>query len=842
MSSWTQTEAPSCTEDGEKERHCVRANCSYSEIEPIDAMGHSYSDATCMSSEICSRCGEFGEPALGHTPSEDWSCDANIHYHRCKNVGCTEWLDVSVHELVTKTTTETVTDGYIVIVFDKCDTCAFKTELGRTIQHVHNDHKVLEGYEPTCTEDGLTFGVKCNTCGEILLAQETKDALGHLFVEGECQRCGEKEFSEELELQLVNASDYGIYYVVKSIGDCTSEHIVIPNCYQGKPVLKISDSAFKNCTFIKDVYIPNSIVTIGANAFRNCTNLTSVDIPNSVKSIGSAAFMDCSNLVNVSFEGDSVISSLQSSCFANCCALSNFAIPNSVSSVGQNVFSGCTSIVVVVDGISYVDKWVIDCDESISTTTLREGTVGIAEYALSRCNFTSLTLCDSLIYVNMSALYGADIESIFITKNVEIIDQSAFASCYNLKSVKFADDCNLTFIGSLAFKNCRALTTITIPKSVTYISSWSPWTGCSNLTSINIEEGNEHYRVEDNVLYDKEMTILIHYVDRPCLTKFVVPSTVKEISDYAFYGKTSLLELVLPEGVIEIGAYSITNCTNLVSVSLPSTLKNTASVATSNSGNQRLVEVVNNSPISIAVGQTDLTTNAIEVHSGVSEITTIEDFLFYSYNDVHYLIAYVGNNSSPVLPESYNGEPYVINDYAFYGCEIIDDLTIPNNVTRIGKNSFALCGLDSIVFESDSRLETIGGWAFYDHNSSCEEIIIPKSVVSIEEYAFVNMRIKNLAFESGSVLETIGNGAFSFSSITGDLVLPKTLKSIGENAFRYSDIENIYYLGAQDEWLQISIAEENDVITQATVYYYSENEPIAEGCHWHCVDGVITKW
>lgn len=51
----------------------------------------------------------------------------------------------------------------------------------------------IPGQEPTCTESGLTEGVQCTTCGEILTAQESIPALGHAYdddYDEECNRCG----------------------------------------------------------------------------------------------------------------------------------------------------------------------------------------------------------------------------------------------------------------------------------------------------------------------------------------------------------------------------------------------------------------------------------------------------------------------------------------------------------------------------------------------------------------------------------------------------------------------------------------------------------------------------
>ena len=61
----------------------------------------------------------------------------------------------------------------------------------------------------------------------------------------------------------------------------------------------IGEGAFKDCTSLESIDIPNSVTEIDGYAFGGCTSLESIDIPNSVTEIGEVAFEDCTSLKSI---------------------------------------------------------------------------------------------------------------------------------------------------------------------------------------------------------------------------------------------------------------------------------------------------------------------------------------------------------------------------------------------------------------------------------------------------------------------------------------------------------------------------------------------------------------
>lgn len=81
--------------------------------------------------------------------------------------------------------------------------------------------------------------------------------------------------------------------------DGSETSVTIEATYEGVPVTKIGNEAFKGCTSLTEIVIPESVTVIGNFAFEDCSGFKEFVIPDNVTSIGANAFLNCTSLTSV---------------------------------------------------------------------------------------------------------------------------------------------------------------------------------------------------------------------------------------------------------------------------------------------------------------------------------------------------------------------------------------------------------------------------------------------------------------------------------------------------------------------------------------------------------------
>ena len=141
------------------------------------------------------------------------------------------------------------------------------------------------------------------------------------------------------DIEVPNDDNVTIYYI------WTNNETELAVSYQGSSYSSYSNEYADKVVIPESVYYNGAfypITSIGLNAFRGCSSLTSVTIPNSVTSIGNSAFYGCSGLTSVAIPNS--VTRIGNSAFYGCSGLTSVTIPNSVTSIGTRAFLGCSSL------------------------------------------------------------------------------------------------------------------------------------------------------------------------------------------------------------------------------------------------------------------------------------------------------------------------------------------------------------------------------------------------------------------------------------------------------------------------------------------------------------------
>ena len=129
---------------------------------------------------------------------------------------------------------------------------------------------------------------------------------------------------------------------------------------------------------------------------------------------------------------------------------------------------------------------------------------------------------------------------------------------------------------------------------------------------------------------------------------------------------------------------------------------------------------------------------------------------------------------------------------AFYWCAFTGSLTIPDSVVEIGESAFYKCENLNGTLSLGKSLRTIGKEAFY-WCAFTGDLTIPEGVAEIADGAFSSLHqfnrdgMFNGTLTLPSTLKTIGAEAFAYTDFSGELLLPDGVTSIGANAFKECD-------------------------------------------------------
>ncbi len=259
-------------------------------------------------------------------------------------------------------------------------------------------------------------------------------------------------------------------YSVSATPGFKGVNVVIPAQVDGIDVVEVAENAFKDCTSIKTLLIPDSVKSIGRGALAGCTSLESLITPFAG---ASADITDQSNMgmsyVFGSSGGSSwsvfpasltaisvtdAATSIPQGAFENMKNLQTVNLGANITSIGGNAFEGCTSLKKIV---------------------LPEKCVSIGAYAFHNCIAAEITVNGTITYLGLSAFSSAG-----VIKQITLGEDNIPENCFNgsgLEKITFSS--TVTTVQSSAFRNCTRLTDVTVNSAVTLHAS--AFSGCGRL-------------------------------------------------------------------------------------------------------------------------------------------------------------------------------------------------------------------------------------------------------------------------------------------------------------------------------------------------------------------------
>ena len=330
-----------------------------------------------------------------------------------------------------------------------------------------------------------------------------------------------------------------------------------------------------------------------------------------------------------------------------------------------------------------------------------------------------------------------------IRKGVKVIGDDAFWWCKSLTSINIPN--SVTNIGDSVFAWCSSLFNINIPSSVVNMNGnpFCDWNG-------DLHNDSKAFIYEQQVLFNKDKTTLITYRSKD--TNYIIPNSVTNIGDHAFYNCESLTNINIPNSVTNIGNDAFSNCESLTSINIPNGVTNIGSFAFDGCNSLTNINIPNN-------------------------VTNIEDGAFLGCESL----------TSINIPNSVTN----IGDKAFYNSESLTKINIPNSVINIGNSAFSGCSSLTKIIIPSSVVNMDGnpflGWDGDLHNESKAFVYERQVLFNKDKTTLIAYRSKKTSYIIPNSVTNIENYAFSGCKSLTSINIPNSVTNIEDSAFSGCD-------------------------------------------------------
>ena len=509
------------------------------------------------------------------------------------------------------------------------------------------------------------------------------------------------------------------------------EEFEIPAEFDGKPVVGLANVSCSSHEELRKVVLPETIKTIGGYVFLGCENLEEVAIPAGVVEIGGGLFERCPKVkLEGVFDANPIFAGIDlAKCDAN---------PDA-------------------RGFLWYER--------------KEDHVAIRGYVGEPREITIPEEIDG--------------------KPVTEIGANAFSCCHTLEKIVFPK--TLQLVGDEAFIGCNELTSAALPESVAEIGTQA-FGGCYLLDAeeafrapakfggISAAKLLKRPKTKGMVWYeiDGEEITIRDFVSDAVYVK--IPSEIDgrrvvALGDNAFFQSVFLTSVTIPEGVKSIGAFCFKFCENLYNVSLPSTLTTLKKQAFGFCPSIATLTVpasVETIEPSAFIGCFGLNlVNALRQNKRYSAKRSKEinadggrsnGYFWYEKRDDGVVICgYVGHPAPAKtrIPDLIDELPVVeIGDHAFNLTPWLEELALPDTVTRIGDSAFDFCRALKKV-RLPKNLKTLERDAF-SQSASLKSVVLPEGLVELGPNVF-NQNVVLYAPKDGATAETLKKDGYQES-------------------------------------------------------------------------------
>ena len=366
--------------------------------------------------------------------------------------------------------------------------------------------------------------------------------------------------------------------------------LVIPSELNGYRVAAIGDYAFENA-YASTITIPDTVEYIGAYAFNN-TKVTTINIPEKVVHIGASAFKG-DNFTGFTVSPDNTVFS----------AKDGFLLSKDCSVIIAYPNGRTDTELVIPEGVKYIYPGTFSYSDNIVSVKFPQGLIGIEAEAFVECSkLESVDIPEGVEYIGHHAFYKCKkLTQINIVGCIKGLSRYAFEDTgweelpvwgarylgdmlhYYRYTGRYSD---LEIKDGIKMICDEALSgtgpdKLFIPASVEYISPTAFKDCPMHLSEIVVHEDNKYYSSENNMIFNKDKTILYFgtigcnpedlppsveeigpyaYNESSHLQEIIIPDTVKRIDDYAFDYSYYARKIVIPESVEYIGYNAFDRC------------------------------------------------------------------------------------------------------------------------------------------------------------------------------------------------------------------------------------------------------------------------------------------